>query len=190
MRAVCDLEEVLLSQLINFMVVAVICSAPLRASIAVTVQSGQPKTLIIDGSKNPELFPQWFAWETFFQSWPMEYGRRATLLRQELGLSDQEVAYLQTEVKRFRDAEGRLKRELRSTRVDLLARGKSEDQIRDATKEINLRYRHEVLDGRGRVFATLKPESFKRVVEWIDGRLKGTTIRLRGRTLEYFQQPW
>lgn len=177
-------------KLISFLVVLCCCLTTFPVYADLSAQSASGKTLVIDGSKNPELFPQWYVWETFFQALPIENVGGPTLLRRELRVSDSEFVFLLTEARRFRHAEETLRTELRATRTALLAEKKTDEEIQDASKEVNLRYRQQVLDGRGRVHSTLGAESLQNVVAWIERRLSGTTLRLSGKTLEYFRQPW
>jgi hypothetical protein len=147
---------------------------------------------VIDGSKNPDLFPQWYVWEMAFH-W-LDGGstesRRPIPLHREIGISETELKFLMDQVKAFKQLQEALSKQLVETRGAAIAQGKREDDIRLATEQVNLDYRYRVLDLRQRIYDQLPTMSLIRLVAWIDPQLAGTTVHLRGRAVQFFRQPW
>lgn len=155
-------------------------------------QASSTQTLIIDGSKNPERFPQWYVWETAFRSLPtsqLEPLAQARLLT-DLGVSEADLVLIAREASHYRRAETALSKSLRATLGSLKAAAASEQQIREATRPLNLTYRHEILDARTRLHLALSADSRLGLTAWIDRILSRTTLRLSGDTLKYFHEPW
>jgi hypothetical protein len=178
--------------------------AILLASVLSVVSSFPPLVLsspqeakILDGSKHPELFPEWFIWERVLQSLPLSVStgepQRALQVPPidvRLGLSKDEMVILVKEAQLFQQSKELLRKQLKEVRATLLAQGKSEDQIRSATKDVNLQYRYRILDSRGRLYQTLSPASLEELRKETNHRLKGTTVHLRGYVATYFNLPW
>lgn len=157
------------------------------AAALLTDQAGGSRRLTIDGSKNPELFPEWFFWQTGLEALqvpPMPQMPR----HKQIGVSEADLKILLRESAAFKDYERILTRELRASRAAL--KGKDEDTQQDAFREINLQYRHRILESRARVYAETSADGLKAFRKWVMDRLHGTTIYLSGRTLEYFHLPW
>jgi hypothetical protein len=150
----------------------------------------QAAAVIIDGSKNPQLFPQWFIWELTFQRLSGDMTKRPIPLHRELGVTEDELKFVLDEVRSFQQIQQALAKQLRETRNAEIARGKRDDEVQDATHAVNLDYRFKVLESRQRIHERLSPESLIRLRAWIDQGIRGTKVRLRGRAVEFFKQPW
>jgi hypothetical protein len=144
---------------------------------------------VLDGAKTPELFPEWFIWELTFQSLPSSQTTRKIPPHVELGVTEAELKVLQNEVRAFKELQRNLGEKLRATRNAAVSRGKSEDQIRDATHVVNVEYRLQVLDARQRIYEQLSPESLIRLRTWIEQLIRGTQVHLRGRAVQLFREP-
>lgn len=156
------------------------CTLPLASAQRAATQS-----LVIDGSRNPELIPEWYIWEQTF----LAIGRDAAGIRRKVAIDDDAVKVLLVEGKRFDAAQAVLAEQLRSTRATLTQQRKSEDAIRDATDAHELDYRYKILEARLRISETLAPENMLILRAWIDQQMAHTKIHLRGRALKIFQLP-
>jgi hypothetical protein len=72
--------------------------AALIAVPAANSRQQQGQTVVIDGSKNPERFPEWFVWEQAFESLSASPG--PVPLHREIGVTETDLAVL-------RDTHGR-----------------------------------------------------------------------------------
>ena len=153
-------------------------------------RQGTSGSLVIDGSKNPELFPEWFIWQQTFIALDRDGSNARIPVHVELGVSETEAQYLMTEVKGFQDLQAILAKQIREARSTLTAQNKPEGQIRDAIQAHELEYRYKLLEARQRIYEKLSPESMVGLRGWIDRRMSGTKAHLRGRALQYFHLPW
>lgn len=155
--------------------------------------NGQSQPRVIDGSKDPELFPEWFIWEMLFESLPRTApakGDRKVSRYSLLGLTDSDIQTLVREVEVFERSKGILSEEIRTTRAALTASKKSESDIRDATHQLNLRYRYKILDARSRIYQDLSSGGAEKLRELAYQLVAGTKVHLRGRAAELFFTPW
>lgn len=146
-------------------------------------------SLVLDGAKNPELFPEWYVWELVFQRIARGAFHSKEPIHAQLGINAREFVLIEQETALFENYEKALETKLRDTRSALKAKGKSEDEIRDATHEHNMEYRYKVLEARDRVVRGLSTESNQRIREWINRQLAGTKVHLSGRAAKVFHLP-
>jgi hypothetical protein len=154
-------------------------------------QGGQSEPQVIDGSKNPELFPEWYIWEMLFERLPPTAPAEQEKINHysRLGLTNSEIQTLVREVRAFGRSKEILSQQLRTTRAALTASKKSESDIRDATQEVNLQYRYRILDARNRIYEELSPASIEKLRKFAYQLVAGTTVYLRGRAVEFFFIP-
>jgi len=134
------------------------------------------------------MFPQWYVWELALHS--LRNISNDVRIQKQIGVTGEELKLLVDEVQTFNKIREKTGRELEQARTAAIAQGQKEDQIRDATHVVNLSYRYKILEGRQRIIDRLPPTHFARLRVWIDQVIKGTTVRLSGRALRDFQQPW
>ncbi len=146
--------------------------------------------VVLDGAKNPELFPEWYVWEMVFKKVARGAAHPKTPLHQELGISERELILLEQERGLFENYEKDLEQKLRNTSAALKAKGTSEDEVRNATHEHNMEYRFKILDARDRVIRALSAESNTALRAWINRELIGTKVYLTGRAAKVFHMPW
>ena len=147
------------------------------------------QAVVIDGSKNPELFPEWYVWERTFEWLPTT----ATAPREfadEAQLSTANYAVLAREVKVYHESKQRLERELKERTSALTAQGKTADQIDAAQRALEMEHRYRILDARARVYRDLPAPALQNFRAWINQRLRSVSVHLRGRTAEQFRLPW
>lgn len=129
----------------------------------------------IDGAKTPELVPEWLRWEMFLvrtsQLVISPVDRAPEVLNNRLFLPSVEVAALQTEGKLQNARRKQLEDATRVVFDTFDRNGKPPDQVlkglHQASFELQLRYRGEVLAARDRVLATVLPESALAIDRWI-----------------------
>jgi len=170
----------------------VACATQLHAEAIQAPTGSDPEEVVLDGSKNPDIFPEWFVWEHTLQ-WvggAGAAGTRPVPLRQELGVSRTELTFLLEEVRKLKLLQVILASQLSETRTAEHGKGKSEEQIRDATETVNLAYRYKILEARQRIYDRLSPASLIRLRSWMSEIMKGTTVQLRGRAIKAFRYPW
>ncbi len=156
------------------------------APLVSSTHSQSSGEVVIDGAKNPELFPEWFVWEQTLQTLP-RLGRTGKTT--ELDVSRVEWALIQREIKVFQELQTTQEKQHRQIKAAGEPTGKTEDQIRNAAHLVDLEYRHKVLDIAHRVSEGLSPESLTRLRAWIDVLVQGTAVHLRGRAIKLFREP-
>jgi hypothetical protein len=154
-------------------------------------------TLVLDGAKNPELFPEWFKWERFFTSLvgaplagAVVHGLKLPPLHVQLGLSEGDLAIVLKEVTRFQTYRQVMETQVRDVIAAMKAQGKREDVMMAAVHQVDLVYRTHILEARQRLYGQLAPESLGAIVRDIDQRIQGTTMYLRGSAKDTFRLPW
>jgi hypothetical protein len=157
-------------------------------TLSANVTQPATKAVVIDGSKNPELFPEWFVWERIFDS--IGSGAISRASPRSLGISEPEFTLLTTQAKMFRYARDKAEKQIADTIADLRAKKTKEDEIRNATIEIELQYRHHILDARHQIYEHFSPEGLQNIRKLANTLLAVTTMHLRGRAVEYFHLPW
>jgi hypothetical protein len=150
-------------------------------------QSGQE--VVIEGSKNPEQFPEWFTWELAFV-WVSEHSNDGPVsLQKEIGLSETDFAVLKEQARAFRELRAATATRIRDAIDKVNAQKKSEDDRAAATESISLEYRYKILDFGQRTTEQLSAEGVLLVRTWIAKLVRGSTMRLRGRSIQFFKQP-
>lgn len=178
---------IFLPNILHLAVVTSLIAAPIPSSQRANSIPGE--VVIIDGSKGIEQFPEWYAWELLFHSLGRTHLSEKALLHERLGLSLSELDLLMTERKRFLDNEVELANKLKETRSRLQATGKDEEEIRDATLNVNLEYRFRILEARERLLQQLSPDGYLSLRGWLSKQLAGTTVQLRARAIKEFRLP-
>src|SRR5215471_15916186 len=92
-------------------------------------QSGASKDeVVIDGSKNPEMFPDWYIWEQLFERMPRNTSRSTNgrPIGDEIGITTKNLDIVRQEVRVFDENKRKLVENARTAKADLKSRGKSE----------------------------------------------------------------
>lgn len=153
-----------------------------------TAQTSKPPARVeivhIDGRKNPELIPEWSAWEDVFSTIggikDLPSAVLAKVSKEEADLILRESA---ASIKRTEDC---------NTRVLALATIAKKEKPRaviERTKEIRLECRWANLLARDRVMAALNPEARIAMIEFVDLLKAGTSFTLARSELAFFRQP-
>jgi hypothetical protein len=170
-------------------IIAVSCWPVVTSAQSRLSQPSSSDEVVIDGTKNPELFPEWFIWQQTLRALDRLAATSKTPLYHGLDISGAEWTLIQQEIKVFHELQSTLEKQLLQTRKAAAAERKTEDETRDATHVVNLDYRHKVLDIGQRVSERLSPESLTRLRAWINELVRGTTVSLRGRAIKLFREP-
>lgn len=157
------------------------------AAIHAQAASGSPGSEVvrIDGKKNPEMIPEWSAWEAALTAVAGTAGVLPEVLVPYF--SKTEKALL------LQEAEAHVKRERayheRVMRLRPLIGKETKEQILERNREMTLDYRWQILRGRDRLLAELNPAAqaeLRRFVEWMK---QGTTVTILRKDLPFFLQP-
>ena len=164
----------------GFLVLAILVATPTVGG-AIS-QSGQE--VVIEGSKNPELFPEWFTWELAFV-WVSEHSDDGPVpLQKEIGISETDRAVLEEQTRAFRELRAATATRIRDAIDKADAQKKSQDERNAATERISLEYRYKILDFGQRTTEQLSAEGVRLVRTWIAKLVRGSTMRLRGRSIQ------
>ena len=151
--------------------------APRPFSIA-----GPSERLEIDGSKNPELVPEWYVWETFFR----ELHKTGTV-PSELNLTTNETRTLQMEVEQYHKNNLECQKQVESLRP--LVGVASNSEVNQKQRAIQLECRHRTLEIRERLLGAVRPETSLAVMSWVENLKSGIEISVPKRELAHFRQP-
>jgi hypothetical protein len=139
----------------------------------------------IDGSRNPEMIPQWATWAFAFR---VIAGGSRLIPTVVLGhLSEAEAAEVVKEATadQKRDAECQ-ERVLRLRPLLLTERAAV---INEKTREIQLECRWRTLRARDRLLARLRPEGQIALIQWVESTKSGMEVSVPKRELAHYQQP-
>jgi hypothetical protein len=138
--------------------------------------------LEIDGSKNPELIPEWFVWETFFRQL-----HRAGTVPSALGLRVSEERLLKMQLEQFSKSIEQCQKEIEKLRPQI---GMASNQdVNDKQRAIQLECRRRSLDIRDRLLSGVRPEASDAMVRWVENLKTGIEISVPKRELAHFRQP-
>jgi hypothetical protein len=138
----------------------------------------------IDGSKNPEMIPQWNAWESAFGIVALVSDIPTDVA---VHLTKEEQAALVAAAKEARD--NRRATERRVLELVPLLQTQEAKSINDKTQEITLEYRQQTLRLRDRVLAALGPEGQAALNQWVESTKSGMRISIPKAELEFYRRP-
>lgn len=136
----------------------------------------------IDGSKNPELVPEWYVWETFFRQL-----HKTGTVPSALSLSTSETRSLQMEVEQYSKSDLECQKEIESLRP--LVGKTANSEVNQRQRAIQLECRHRTLDIREHLLDALRPETSLVVMVWVENLKNGIEISVPKRELAHFRQP-
>jgi hypothetical protein len=141
--------------------------------------------VVIDGSKNPELIPQWSAWEYAFRV--MGGGPK------ELPTSVYRVVSMEERALILAEAQASLRRDKAcQERVEKLLPlvGKEDNSVVNAKqREIQLDCRSETLHARDRLLQRLRPEGQAELIRFVEETKAGTKVTIAKRELAHYLKP-
>lgn len=171
----------------GFAVVAVSSAAAGPAQASHQSPTKDDEYVDIDGSRNPELIPEWLVWEASFRTLAIARRDGSVEIPATIGLSDAalEVVIAEAEKQPTRD-DGCVARVERLK--PLVGREKAE-VINAKTAAIQLECRAATLRARDRLFRVLSPEDTTRLIGWVTERKRGIQVRIRRAELAFFRRP-
>jgi hypothetical protein len=139
----------------------------------------------IDGSRNPEMIPQWAVWAFAFRV--IAGGSRAipTVVLQHL--SEEEAADVLKEAVADRKWDADCQQRVLRLRPLLLS--ERAQAINERTRAIQLDCRWRTLHARDRLLARLGPEGRIALVRWVESAKSGMQVSVPRRELAHYQQP-
>jgi hypothetical protein len=144
--------------------------------------AGASERLEIDGTKNPELIPGWYIWETFFRQL-----HTAGTVPSVLNLTTNEERFLKMQLEQYGKSNQQCQKDIESLRP-LLGIAPVKD-INEKQRAIQLDCRRRSLDLRDRLLAGVGPESSVAIVAWVENLKTGLEISVPKRELAHFRQP-
>jgi hypothetical protein len=152
----------------------------------VVFSSPKPSEIIlIDGSKNPEMIPQWSVWGFAFRV--IAGGPKAIPSIVLSHLSNEEAALLHKEAEA--DGKNDAACQERVLKLIPLLRTDEAKVVNERTREINLDCRWQTLHARDRVLKGLRPEGQAALIAWVESNKAGMQVSVAKRELAFFQQP-
>jgi hypothetical protein len=147
--------------------------------------SGQVEMVEIDGAKNPEMIPQWSAWELAFRALRGSSSLPTVLYQAEISKDEAELVTLEArkQSERDSDCQGQIQK-----LMPVLGIWKTED-INEKTRQIQLECRQKTLDARDRVLGRLRPEVQGALTQWVEGLKSGMKVSIAKRELAHYQKP-
>ncbi len=144
--------------------------------------AGPSERLEIDGSKNPELIPGWYIWETFFRQL-----HTAGTIPSVLNLTTEEERLLQMELEQYGKSNQQCQRDIETLRP--LVGVAPIKAINEKQRAIQLECRRRSLDLRDRLLAGVRPESSVAIIAWVENLKTGIEISVPKRELAHFREP-
>lgn len=155
----------------------------IQAAFSPTIQ--RVEWVHIDGKKNPELIPEWSAWEDVFST--IAGGSKllptSVLTRVSPQEADTIVRESEASVKRTADCNAR------TLALRPLVGKEKRRALDERMKQIRLECRWQNLYARDRVMAALNPEGRTAMNEFVDLIKTGTKITVARSELSFFRQP-
>jgi len=139
----------------------------------------------IDGSRNPEMIPQWATWAFAFRV--IAGGSReipTTVLRH---LTDEEASEVRKEA--IGDQKSDADCQERVLRLRPLLLTEKAHAINDKTRAIQLDCRERTLRARDRLLARLRPEAQIALLQWVESTKSGMQVSVPRRELAHYRQP-
>lgn len=138
----------------------------------------------IDGSKNPELIPEWSIWQRGLQILARSSALPTTILQQ---FTSEESALLKKETAEELARDAACQRRVLKL-APLLAMEKARI-LDEKTKVIQLDCRQQTLDARDRLLARISPGAQVALAEWIEALKAGTRVSIPKKELAHYLQP-
>jgi len=141
--------------------------------------------LHIDGSKNPEMIPQWRVWGYAFLVMAGGYKLVPSVVMDHL--SEKEAAVLLKAA--ADDQKYYVECETRVLKLAPLLQTEEARTINEKTREINLDCRRQTLRLRDGVLAALSPEGQAALMQWVESNKAHMRESVPKRELVFYQQP-
>ena len=161
--------------------------APSAAQKPAPPPSASPpdEVMVIDGSKNPELIPQWSAWEFAFRVIGGGPGELPTSVHRVVSTEERALilAEAQASLRRDKACQARIEK-----LVPLIGK-ESNAAINAKQREIQLDCRWETIRARDLLLQRLRPEGQTELIGFVEATKAGTTVTMPKRELAHYLQP-
>ena len=138
----------------------------------------------IDGSRNPELIPQWNVWAMAFR---LALRSTADGIPRALGLTPAEAELLVAQAQAHAKAESDCRDEV--LRLKPLVGVAGVEDINEKTSQIQLKCRRKTLEARDLLLAGVRQEASAAIVMWVESLKGGIQISVPKKELEHFRRP-
>lgn len=160
-------------------VIACLVSSP-------AAQKPPPEEMVtVDGKKNPELIPQWMAWEFAFRV--IAGGPRQLPTTVHRVVSREEGERVMAAARSDQEREAVCRARIAKLHPLLLTAKPSEIDAKQA--EIQLQCRWQTLHIRDRLLEQLNPEAQAALIAFVESGKAGTQISVSRREFAHFQKP-
>lgn len=139
----------------------------------------------IDGSKNPEMIPQWAAWELALDA--LNGSSDVPTVLYDARVSKEEKELIKREARADAHRDGLCK--ARMAKLAATLGRSSAAEINRRTREIQLDCRQQILDIRDRLLASIRPEVQLALTQWVESLKSGIQIAIARRELAHFRKP-
>ena len=139
--------------------------------------------LHIDGKKNPEMIPEWAAWEDALRIINGGSRQLPSDVLIHTKKPEEELILRESDGQRKRDADCK-------ARLLALTPGSDKpDVLTEKKQAIRLECRRQALHARDRILAAVSPEVRTAVLEFVDSVKRATRVDILRRDLAFFLQP-
>ena len=146
------------------------------------VVAAPSERLEIDGSKNPELIPEWYIWETFFRQL-----HTAGTTPSALNLTIDEERVLQMALEHYTKSNQQCQKAIEGLRP--MVGVASNTEVNEKQRAIQLECRLRSLEIRDRLLAGVRPEASVAIAAWVENLKSRVEISVPKRELAHFRQP-
>lgn len=143
-----------------------------------------PEWVHIDGSKTPELIPEWSVWQAAFRNLLL-VGRLPTAV--ERHVSKEEAAMVLAAAREH--GRNRAECEARALKLKPLLQTETAAEINRKTEALNLECRWQTLHLRDRVLDGLGPDGQAALAGWVDSTKATLQVSVPKRELDFYLKP-
>jgi hypothetical protein len=170
---------------VALLVIWVLPGAMAAAQAPVASAPSRPEILQIDGSKNPELIPQWSVWGYVFRVFAGGPRQLPTSVLRLVSKAEESLVMKEADAVQKIDADC----QSRLTKVVALLGVESIDAVDARVREITVACRRETLHARDRILASLSPEAAAALMAFDESTKAGTSTSLPRKDLARFLEP-
>jgi hypothetical protein len=153
--------------------------------VAQSTDSSAPEIIQIDGSKNPELIPQWSAWGYAFRIFSGGPRQLPTSVLAHVTPGEETLIMKEADAAQQVEAEC-----LAKHRKILEGRGsKSAVDLDKDVRALNLECRWATLRARDRILAGISPEAQTALIAFVESTKAGTSLAIPKKALPRFLEP-
>lgn len=153
--------------------------------VAQSTDSSTPEIIEIDGSKNPELIPQWSAWGYAFRIFSGGPRQLPTSVLAHVTPGEQTLIMKEADAAQQVEAEC-----LAKHRKILEGRGsKSAVDLDKDVRALNFECRWATLHTRDRILAGISPEAQTALIAFVESTKAGTSLAIPKKALPRFLEP-